>query len=96
MNFSAYSPQTAAARRFQPDATGLDKIRPSGPPTRSPSRSGSPPTRRGSWAPSTPPTLTAQGNLAASYRQAGRTADAIAIEERVAAEMARALGTEHR
>jgi hypothetical protein len=45
--------------------------------------------------PEHPDTLTAQANLAASYRQAGRTGEAIAILEKVAAEMARILGPEH-
>ena len=40
-------------------------------------------------------TLTAQANLAASYRQAGRTGEAITIEEKVAADRARILGPEH-
>ena len=40
-------------------------------------------------------TLTARGNLAASYRLAGRTGEAIAIEERVAAARERVLGPEH-
>ena len=39
-----------------------------------------------------PSTVTARANLAASYRQAGRTADAIAIEEEVAADRERSLG----
>ena len=42
-----------------------------------------------------PDTLTARANLAASYRQAGRTAAAIAIQETVAADRERLLGDEH-
>ena len=45
--------------------------------------------------PEHPDTLMLQANLAASYRRAGRTADAITIQERVAAESARILGPEH-
>ncbi len=37
-------------------------------------------------------TLTARADLAASYRQAGRTGDAIAILEQVAADGGRTLG----
>ena len=39
--------------------------------------------------------LTARGNLAASYRLAGRTSEAIAIDKRVVADRARVLGPEH-
>ncbi|MFJ7199757.1 MULTISPECIES: tetratricopeptide repeat protein, partial [unclassified Streptomyces] len=42
-----------------------------------------------------PHTLTAHANLAASYRQAGRTSDAIEIEEHVLADRERLLGNEH-
>ncbi|MEU5666544.1 FxSxx-COOH system tetratricopeptide repeat protein [Streptomyces longwoodensis] len=42
-----------------------------------------------------PDTLTARGNLANSYRQAGRTGEAIAIEERVLVDSERLLGGEH-
>ena len=42
-----------------------------------------------------PDTLAARGNLSASYRLAGRTGEAIAIEERVAAARERVLGPEH-
>jgi hypothetical protein len=45
--------------------------------------------------PDHPDTLTARGNLAASYREAGRADQAIAIEERVAADMERLLGPDH-
>ncbi|MFF1512237.1 FxSxx-COOH system tetratricopeptide repeat protein [Streptomyces sp. NPDC058326] len=40
-------------------------------------------------------TLAARGNLAASYREAGRTGEAIAIEEQVAADTERLLGDQH-
>ncbi|GAB3004724.1 tetratricopeptide repeat protein [Saccharothrix stipae] len=40
-------------------------------------------------------TLTTRSNLALAYRQAGRTSEAIAIEERVIAESARLLGEDH-
>jgi hypothetical protein len=40
-------------------------------------------------------TLTARSNLAMSYWQAGRTTDAIAILERVAADSERILGPSH-
>ncbi|ROP40233.1 NB-ARC domain-containing protein [Saccharothrix texasensis] len=42
-----------------------------------------------------PDTLTAQANLANSYWQAGRTNDAIVIEEKVVADSMRLLGPEH-
>ncbi|MDH6463104.1 hypothetical protein M2302_003289 [Micromonospora sp. A200] len=42
-----------------------------------------------------PDTLTARANLAASYWQAGRTADAITIEEKVVADRERLLGDDH-
>ncbi len=42
-----------------------------------------------------PDTITARGNLAASYWQAGRTGDAIAIQERVVTDRERLLGDEH-
>ena len=45
--------------------------------------------------PDHPDTLIARGNLALSYRAAGRTGEAIAILERVAADMERLLGPEH-
>jgi Tetratricopeptide repeat len=45
--------------------------------------------------PEHPDTLTAQANLASSYRQAGRTAEAITILEKVTAAAARILGPEH-
>jgi hypothetical protein len=45
--------------------------------------------------PEHPHTLTAQASLAFSYWQAGRTAEAIAIEEQVAADFERLLGPEH-
>ncbi|MFE2536504.1 tetratricopeptide repeat protein, partial [Streptomyces sp. NPDC059371] len=40
-------------------------------------------------------TLTARGNLASSYWQAGRTGEAIEIEERVVADLERLQGSEH-
>ncbi|MER7692849.1 tetratricopeptide repeat protein [Streptomyces sp. NPDC097610] len=40
-------------------------------------------------------TLTARGNLAAAYRQAGRTGEAIELQERVVADSERALGEDH-
>ena len=43
-----------------------------------------------------PETLSARANLAGSYRQAGRTGDAIEIEERVLVDSERILGAEHR
>ena len=46
----------------------------------------------GHLGPGHPATLTAQANLAASYRAAGRTGEAIAIGEQVAADMERLLG----
>jgi tetratricopeptide (TPR) repeat protein len=42
-----------------------------------------------------PSTLTARANLAASYRQAGRTGEAITIEEKVVDDRVRLLGEEH-
>ena len=42
-----------------------------------------------------PDTLTARANLAVSYSQAGRTTDAIALEERVLTDSERLLGDEH-
>ncbi|MFJ4796358.1 tetratricopeptide repeat protein [Kitasatospora purpeofusca] len=42
-----------------------------------------------------PGTLTARGNLASSYGRAGRTAEAIVLEERVLAERERLLGGDH-
>jgi Flp pilus assembly protein TadD len=45
--------------------------------------------------PEHPGTLSARANLAASYRLAGRTGEAIALLERVAADRARILGPEH-
>ncbi|MEU8670751.1 tetratricopeptide repeat protein, partial [Streptomyces anulatus] len=42
-----------------------------------------------------PNTLTARGNLATSYRQAGRTGEAIELLETVAADTERLLGAEH-
>ncbi|MFD7414032.1 tetratricopeptide repeat protein [Kitasatospora purpeofusca] len=42
-----------------------------------------------------PDTLTARGNLATSYRQAGRTGEAIVLEERVLADRERILGGDH-
>src|ERR1019366_3891677 len=45
--------------------------------------------------PEHPDTLSAQANLAASYRQAGRTGEAITIQEKVAADRVRILGPEH-
>ncbi|QKW17640.1 tetratricopeptide repeat protein (plasmid) [Verrucosispora sp. NA02020] len=42
-----------------------------------------------------PDTLTSRANLATSYRQAGRTNDAIPLEERVLADRVRLLGDEH-
>ena len=45
--------------------------------------------------PEHPDTLTAQANLAVSYRQAGRTGEAITILEKVAADRVRILGPEH-
>ncbi|WP_373307397.1 tetratricopeptide repeat protein [Streptomyces violaceus] len=48
----------------------------------------------GCWV-STTPTLTSRANLAASYAHAGRTGEAIAIEERVVADSERLLGEDH-
>ncbi|MCZ2528183.1 tetratricopeptide repeat protein [Streptomyces sp. HB2AG] len=45
--------------------------------------------------PDHPHTLTARGNLALSYRQAGRTSKAIALLEQVAADRERLLGPHH-
>ena len=45
--------------------------------------------------PDHPDTITARANLASSYSSAGRTGDAIAIEERVAADRERVLGPDH-
>ena len=45
--------------------------------------------------PEHPDTLTARANLASSYRQAGRTNDAIKIEEQVVGDRERILGPEH-
>lgn len=42
-----------------------------------------------------PDTLIIRGNLAVSYREAGRTGDAIKLGEQVAAVMERVLGAEH-
>jgi hypothetical protein len=42
-----------------------------------------------------PATLTARNNLALSYHSAGRTADAIALQEPVLADLERLLGPEH-
>jgi hypothetical protein len=42
-----------------------------------------------------PNTLTARANLAVSYYQAGRTTDAITLQERVLADSERLLGDEH-
>ncbi len=42
-----------------------------------------------------PDTLTARANLAASYQQAGRTSEAIAILGRVVADRERLLGDDH-
>ncbi|MER5616832.1 tetratricopeptide repeat protein [Streptomyces sp. NPDC002215] len=42
-----------------------------------------------------PRTLTARANLAISYWQAGRTNDAIEIEEHVLADRERPFGNEH-
>ena len=42
-----------------------------------------------------PNTLTARGNLASSYRSAGRTNDAITLEEAVLADSERILGADH-
>lgn len=42
-----------------------------------------------------PDTLRARANLAVSYWQAGRTSDAITIQERVLADSERLLGDEH-
>ena len=42
-----------------------------------------------------PGTLTARANLAGSYWSAGRTADAIELQERVLADSVRILGDEH-
>ncbi|MCA1702538.1 MAG: tetratricopeptide repeat protein [Actinobacteria bacterium] len=42
-----------------------------------------------------PNTLTARAHLAASYYQAGRTSDAIALQEQVLADCQRLLGAEH-
>ena len=49
----------------------------------------------GLLGPEHPDTLAARGNLAFSYRVAGRTGEAIAIEEQVAADRERLLGPEH-
>jgi len=45
--------------------------------------------------PEHPDTLSARANLATSYRSAGRTAEAVTIEERVVADRERLLGPEH-
>ena len=45
--------------------------------------------------PDHPDTLTARDELAASYWAAGRTGEAVAILERVAADMERLLGPDH-
>jgi hypothetical protein len=42
-----------------------------------------------------PDTTTARANLAASYRQAGRTGDAITLLEKVLANSVRVRGSEH-
>ncbi|MFE2534624.1 tetratricopeptide repeat protein, partial [Streptomyces sp. NPDC059371] len=42
-----------------------------------------------------PSTLTARGNLASSYWQAGRTGEAIELLERVVADLERLQGSEH-
>jgi hypothetical protein len=42
-----------------------------------------------------PDTLTARANLAVSYWQAGRTGDAITLQERVLSDSERLLGDEH-
>ncbi|WP_189136057.1 tetratricopeptide repeat protein, partial [Wenjunlia tyrosinilytica] len=42
-----------------------------------------------------PDTLTTRHNLAHSYRQAGRTDDAIGLEERVVGELREVLGVDH-
>jgi hypothetical protein len=42
-----------------------------------------------------PDTLTARGNLAESYREAGRSGEAISLEQRVLADRERILGAEH-
>ncbi|MFX4295175.1 tetratricopeptide repeat protein, partial [Streptomyces bohaiensis] len=42
-----------------------------------------------------PHTLTARANLAASYGSAGRTREAIDLQERVLADLERILGTDH-
>ena len=46
-------------------------------------------------APEHPDTLTARANLASSYGQAGRTTDAIALQETVLTDRERLLGPEH-
>ena len=45
--------------------------------------------------PDHPDTLTARSNLASAYREAGRTGEAIAIEEPLAADTERVLGPDH-
>ncbi|MFE0730562.1 tetratricopeptide repeat protein, partial [Streptomyces antibioticus] len=45
--------------------------------------------------PDHPDTLTARSNLAVSYSDAGRTQDALDLDERVLADMERLLGPDH-
>ena len=72
----------------RPGQPGRSRTGRRGAPARpSPSTSGSPPTCERLLGPDHPDTLTARANLAASYWSAGRTGEAIAIEERVAADM---------
>ena len=66
--------------------------RPAAPPTRSRSKSASSADSERLLGPEHPDTLPARANLASSYRQAGRTTDAITIEERVVADSERLLG----
>jgi hypothetical protein len=54
-----------------------------------------PPTGFGCWVRSTRPPRPRRPNLAGSYDQAGRTAEAITFLERVAAETVQLLGPEH-
>ena len=54
-----------------------------------------PPPRKVRLGPEHPDTITARGNLAGSYRFAGRYADAIPIDEAVVADRERILGPEY-
>ena len=75
------TPTRSQHARTSPSPTG----RQGAPTTRSRSRSASSPTANDCSATSTPTRSRARANLAVSYRDAGRTDEAIALEERVAA-----------